>query len=249
MLIPCEGFFVKLCKVPYRGWSHQQKWVAGLIVALFLFNDPFFPATLYTTSSVIWDGLHILTSVGFVSALLMFWLCVFEETGSVGNRVRSTNWGITFYAPKATLCILFWIFMSSLYIHVRLESQSNPEYSTSREAKQYQTITALAFLLATIYVLWLLFLITKAMGEIRRMSPPFKFIFWLTLFTIVATIVGIFIGALYPLYSAPINFTTYYGLYNLYVWALALAYAPLSTSRAFAYTQDMEMASRRDDGL
>ena len=47
--------------------------------------------------------------------------------------------------------------------------------------------------------------------------------------------------------SVPMTGVAFYGLYNLYVWALALAYAPLSTARS--YQQTGRHASRFDDGL
>jgi hypothetical protein len=45
----------------------------------------------------------------------------------------------------------------------------------------------------------------------------------------VATVVGIFIAAMYPLPGAAVDFLGMYSLYNLYIWTMAFVYAPLKS--------------------
>jgi hypothetical protein len=61
------------------------------------------------------------------------------------------------------------------------------------------------------------------------LSPPFKFIFTITLFVYVSVMTSLFAGYFYPLATSAIVFLSIYSIMNFYIWTLAFAYAPIGT--------------------
>jgi hypothetical protein len=86
----------------------------------------------------------------------------------------------------------------------------------------------LAFLLFA-YCLYLFALLVLSFTRIVALTPPFKFLFFVTLFCFVAVMSGLFLGYFYPLATSAVVFLSFYAILNFYVWTLAFAYAPLGS--------------------
>jgi len=129
---------------------------------------------------------------------------------------------------KVGFVVCFWIYIVTTYCWVRLQQKNDPSYEAAEEGDKYVGATVVLALFLVVYMLWFMFYVCKSLAVIRQLPPPFLFVFVITFFTFVATIVGLFIAAFYPIPSAPLDFLGMYGLYNLYVWTLAFVYAPLN---------------------
>jgi hypothetical protein len=78
--MPGCGYFPLLFKKTRAEWSSQQRWVAGLLLLLLLFNDPLFLAAIFAPpkTRVAYVSLHIVGAVAFLSVLLNFWLKILQ---------------------------------------------------------------------------------------------------------------------------------------------------------------------------
>jgi undecaprenyl pyrophosphate phosphatase UppP len=73
-----------------------------------------------------------------------------------------------------------------------------------------------------------------SVGEIRRQEKrQWQFILVITLFTVIVSIVGLFVGATSPLPENSVTFVVFFTVYNMYIWALAIAYTPAKESDDF----------------
>lgn len=91
----------------------------------------------------------------------------------------------------------------------------------------YSEIVLVTLLL--IYCIYLFTLLVLSFSRIIALSPPFKFIFAVTLFVYVSVMTSLFTGYFYPLATSAIVFLSIYSIMNFYVWTLAFAYAPLGS--------------------
>jgi hypothetical protein len=69
-----EGFFYKLLTTrKLKDWSHQQKWIGALLVALILFNDPFFRLEVYMTGPIrtVLGIIGIMFKQGFLTLMMV----------------------------------------------------------------------------------------------------------------------------------------------------------------------------------
>ena len=113
----------------------------------------------------------------------------------------------------------------------RLYEDENPSWAETRTSDKFIPTVVFSAIMVSIYIIWYLWYLCKAISAIRRMPPPFLFVFIITLFTFIATCVGFYMGSFYPIPSAPIAFLGLTGMYNLYVWTLAFIYAPLTSNQ------------------
>lgn len=87
----------------------------------------------------------------------------------------------------------------------------------------------LGFLLAA-YMLWAIFLILRSCGGLRRLSPSFVLLYFVTLLSCLVAVIGVFVAAYYPYSTSGLAFIGIHGLLNLYVWTLAVSFAPVRES-------------------
>lgn len=76
MLVLCFYSTKLCCRVPanlQRQMTFEQKGTLALIMLLFLFNDPFYPAHIYKPSFMTFASTEM-TSAMFVTSLLIYWL-------------------------------------------------------------------------------------------------------------------------------------------------------------------------------
>ncbi len=84
----------------------------------------------------------------------------------------------------------------------------------------------LVFALAA-YMLYLCFLFSLNVTRIRQFTPPFRFLFLLTVGVVVTLLCGLFLSYYFPFGVPAATFVLFYGIVNFYVWLLAFAYTPL----------------------
>mmetsp|Transcript_8850 Transcript_8850/g.11675 ORF Transcript_8850/g.11675 Transcript_8850/m.11675 type:complete len:468 (+) Transcript_8850:272-1675(+) len=233
IFFPCYGFFWSLCKLPRSQWSIQQKWLIVLLIGLFFFDNPFLAAEVKYASPGL-GNFYIITLSTFLGLLLLFWLVIIDNIryDSYGNphgdmsdsHRRQACW----FIPKAFLCLAISIVIISTYITMKNIETDDPAYNgiTEVNSKSEPYIIATSIFMAA-YILWISYLVVSCFRHLKDMLPAYLFLFSLTMFTIFITIIGIFVAAFYPIRSSGIEFLTFFGVYNLYIWVLAIAYTPM----------------------
>lgn len=80
-------------------------------------------------------------------------------------------------------------------------------------------------------MLWVLILVLRSCGTLRRSSPSYILLFFVTVLTCLVAVIGVFVASYYPYSTSGTAFVGIHGLMNLYVWTLAASFAPIETSR------------------
>jgi len=239
MFFPCCGFFWAAAKIPTSKWTNQQKWVAGLLCTLFFYDDPFLAAELKTTNSGLAFA-YVFFMATFLATILLFWLCIIDDVryDSHGNSHEAEERKIPrWFIPKLLLCFAIWIVLMGAFLTAKRRQHIDPAYDPSQTRDSYPYYISTAVFMV-IYILWILYLLVSCFHHVKSMIPGYRFLFFVTLVTIIVTIIGVFLVAFYPLRGAPIGLLSIFGLYNLYVWTLALAYTPFDRGSVLSRTTD-----------
>ncbi|CAF0921427.1 unnamed protein product [Rotaria sp. Silwood1] len=236
-------------------WSLEQRWMIFLLIFLVFYNDPFYPLTFLINSSFpsILDGVLQAT---FLCTLLLFWLSVYH---GIRQNVRRF---IPFYVPKIILVSFLWIF-SVVLSSVRIGQEfRDPMYNMTIDIRQFTTFRIIFYIVGIVYILYLLFLIIRAFGELRNM-PYFdirlKFTTLLMLCVVSISIVittlrfgsGIieenFVPELASRYKNSVEFLSFYGLINLYLYTMAYVYSPAKNAAVDSLFRDNPTFSMIND--
>uniref|UniRef100_A0A8C3KTN3 Transmembrane protein 181 n=1 Tax=Chrysolophus pictus TaxID=9089 RepID=A0A8C3KTN3_CHRPC len=156
-------FAHSLRKFSMRDWGIEQKWMSILLPLLLLYNDPFFPLSFLVNS---WfpGMLDDLFQSLFLCALLLFWLCVYH-----GIRVQGERKCLTFYLPKFLIVGLLWLASVTLGVWQTVNEVHDPTYQYRVDTGNFQGMKIFFLVVATTYILYLLFLIVRACSELRNM--------------------------------------------------------------------------------
>jgi hypothetical protein len=235
------GYLWKIIEVPFRLWSSEQTWVLALLLGLVAFNDPFFFLQIFTKYALQFSDLYIILTATFICGLLLFWLCSFDElrldeggARDGGSPYATRRNMINFFGPKCALMISIWSVLVWLYTHLNSKRDEDPTYDGLNDDVLWNgEIALMALILA--YSLYLFGLIVLNVDKIRAFSPPFKFIFVLTMITVVFTLVALGSGYFFPFYVPAMIFVLFYAIINLYIWAIAFSYCPFRESDSFKY--------------
>ncbi|OCT77958.1 transmembrane protein 181 isoform X1 [Xenopus laevis] len=228
-------FAHSLRKFSMRDWGIEQKWMSLLLPLLLLYNDPFFPLTFLVNS---WfpGMLDDLFQSIFLCALLLFWLCVYH-----GIRVQGERKCLTFYLPKLFIVGLLWLASVTLGIWQTVNELHDPTYQYKVDTGNFQGMKIFFLIVASLYILYLLFLIIRACTELRNMpyvDLRLKFLTALTFVVIIISIVILylrfgaqvlqdnFVAELTTHYENSAEFLSFYGLLNFYLYTLAFVYSP-----------------------
>uniref|UniRef100_A0A8B9U8D9 Transmembrane protein 181 n=1 Tax=Anas zonorhyncha TaxID=75864 RepID=A0A8B9U8D9_9AVES len=208
-------FAHSLRKFSMRDWGIEQKWMSILLPLLLLYNDPFFPLSFLVNS---WfpGMLDDLFQSLFLCALLLFWLCVYH-----GIRVQGERKCLTFYLPKFFIVGLLWLASVTLGIWQTVNEVRDPTYQYRVDTGNFQGMKIFFLVVATTYILYLLFLIVRACSELRNMPYVDLRLKFLTALTFIVLVISIVI-----LYLLPAEFLSFYGLLNFYLYTLAFVYSP-----------------------
>ncbi|MBN3300177.1 TM181 protein, partial [Amia calva] len=238
-------FAHSLRKFSMRDWGIEQKWMSILLPLLLLYNDPFFPLSFLVNS---WfpGMLDDLFQSMFLCALLLFWLCVYH-----GIRVQGERKCMTFYMPKFFIVGLLWLSAVTLGIWQTVNELHDPTYQYKVDTGNFQGMKIFFMVVASLYILYLIFLIVRACSELKNMPYVDLRLKFLTALTFVVLIISIvilymrfgakvlqdnFVAELSTHYqnyinkslmpSIPAEFLSFYGLLNFYLYTLAFVYSP-----------------------
>ncbi|XP_054857835.1 transmembrane protein 181 isoform X1 [Eublepharis macularius] len=228
-------FAHSLRKFSMRDWGIEQKWMSILLPLLLLYNDPFFPLSFLINS---WfpGMLDDLFQSLFLCALLLFWLCVYH-----GIRVQGERRCLTFYFPKLLIVGLLWLASVTLGIWQTVNELHDPTYQYGVDASNFQGMKIFFLVVATVYILYLLFLIIRACSELRNMPYVDLRLKFLTALTFVVLVISIailylrfgaqvlqdnLVAELSTHYHNSAEFLSFYGLLNFYLYTLAFVYSP-----------------------
>uniref|UniRef100_A0A8C3H8L8 Transmembrane protein 181 n=1 Tax=Chrysemys picta bellii TaxID=8478 RepID=A0A8C3H8L8_CHRPI len=233
-------FAHSLRKFSMRDWGIEQKWMSILLPLLLLYNDPFFPLSFLVNS---WfpGMLDDLFQSVFLCALLLFWLCVYH-----GIRVQGERKCLTFYFPKFFIVGLLWLACVTLGIWQTVNELHDPTYQFRVDTGNFQGMKIFFLVVATVYILYLLFLIVRACSELRNMPYVDLRLKFLTALTFVVLVISIVI--LYLRFGARVlqdNFvaelSTHYQNYILPLWLPnALYESQLKDNPAFSMLNDSD---------
>uniref|UniRef100_A0A8C3FI21 Transmembrane protein 181 n=1 Tax=Chrysemys picta bellii TaxID=8478 RepID=A0A8C3FI21_CHRPI len=203
-------FAHSLRKFSMRDWGIEQKWMSILLPLLLLYNDPFFPLSFLVNS---WfpGMLDDLFQSVFLCALLLFWLCVYH-----GIRVQGERKCLTFYFPKFFIVGLLWLACVTLGIWQTVNELHDPTYQFRVDTGNFQGMKIFFLVVATVYILYLLFLIVRACSELRNMPYVGKHAYSHSVCLVSHSIVILYLP----------EFLSFYGLLNFYLYTLAFVYSP-----------------------
>ncbi|XP_043368186.1 transmembrane protein 181 isoform X5 [Dermochelys coriacea] len=178
-------FAHSLRKFSMRDWGIEQKWMSILLPLLLLYNDPFFPLSFLVNS---WfpGMLDDLFQSVFLCALLLFWLCVYH-----GIRVQGERKCLTFYFPKFFIVGLLWLACVTLGIWQTVNELHDPTYQYRVDTGNFQGMKIFFLVVATVYILYLLFLIVRACSELRNMPYVDLRLKFLTALTFVVLVIRV----------------------------------------------------------
>lgn len=249
-----------LRRFPFRDWSIEQKWMSILLPLLLLFNDPIFPLHFLVRSWVPYV-FGSLFRAGFLTAILLFWLCAFH-----GIRFSERHF-FHFYLPKILIVGLLGLSAFTLTTWQQVNELRDPSYQTKLDIENFTGFKIFFFIVVSIYILCLIYLVAKAFTEIRGL-PYFdirlKFLTTLMLIVVIVSIVFMtlrygrtalhnnFIAELQTTYKNTAEFLTYYGLLNFYLYTMAFVYAPARNALYDSFFKDnpsMSMINDSDDDL
>uniref|UniRef100_A0A8C4NGY5 Transmembrane protein 181 n=1 Tax=Eptatretus burgeri TaxID=7764 RepID=A0A8C4NGY5_EPTBU len=218
-----------------RDWAVEQRWLALLLPLLLLYDDPLFPLS-FLVNSWIPGLLDDLFQATFLSALLLFWLCTYHAM-----RLQSQGRFVTFYLPKLLIVGTLWLAAITLGAWQTKTQLHDPTFHYTVDSASFKGMKIFFFIVGSLYVLYLVFLILRACTELRN-TPYFdlrlKFLTGLTfiIFCFSLTILILrfgsrvleenFIPELSTRYRSAAEFLSLYGLLNFYLYTLAFVCSP-----------------------
>ena len=225
------GFFFQLKDTRSSNWTDFQRWIAGLLVMTFFFNDPLFLLEVYLDDGIFITGLYIIFLCSFMSFMLFFWLCLLHECSRQGTPEETKQKGAGFFLWKAIFSSAFFVVLSIIYVTVRMQQQGDPSYDMLEDS-HFRLFRRMISLCVFIYFWWFVYHFVNAAKQYSQMKPHFRFVFTITLMSIVLSLFALVTGAMYPLPTGAIGYSTIYGGINCYVWILAWCFAPKSKATA-----------------
>eukprot|EP00002_Diphylleia_rotans_P011277 TRINITY_DN222_c0_g1_i1.p1 TRINITY_DN222_c0_g1~~TRINITY_DN222_c0_g1_i1.p1 ORF type:complete len:491 (-),score=89.84 TRINITY_DN222_c0_g1_i1:794-2266(-) len=214
-----------LRSVRMADWALEQKWTFVLLLALFMYNNPFFPFI------ILYHGLlpQLLNTIfifGFLAVLLLFWLCLVDGYRKAQSNQRRKLF--QFYGPKIGLVGLLWLFAVISYTMISMFEQDDPSYDTFTDVPGIKELLALYVSCFAIYITWFVYALVRAMIEIRDVAHlqfRFKFFVLVTLATLLVVAVGVFLGFVGPDQENAATFLIYFSTFNMYIYYLSYMYA------------------------
>jgi hypothetical protein len=226
--------------------EQSTNWVQALLIALVLFNEPLLWAKYYYPQ----DGanlsyMSVAGQLTFLAILLAYFLVEFGLLAAYSN-FENTVTPFRFYAPKFFWVFIYWSMAMSVYAWIITQQQKDPlfdwaefVYTTSFVAKSGEgpggsdAINAQLFflywssILATLYLLYLTWLILRACTSIMKFSFGTRFVFSLHLLVLFSTALGLSAGVIYSTeIDTALNLTYFNALFNAYILTLAWLYSP-----------------------
>nr|ANO39051.1 GCR084 [Schmidtea mediterranea] len=248
-----------LRKFSIRDWSMEQKWVAVLLPSLVIYNNPLVPLKFIVNSPVT-SVLDTIFKATFICLLMLFWVTIYHGMQQTKRRC------LTFYFPKICIVLLIWFMIVLLPAFQAIRDSADPTfYYKLQNTFLFYKFTLLGSIV--IYILYALFLIITACGELRSV-PYFNirirffacFMFIVLVFSIV--MIGLrygsglfnnnFVFERASRYANSVEFCAQYGMINLYLFIMAYAYSPAKNAIHEANFQDdpnLSMVNESDEDV
>lgn len=239
------AYLLRLRKFHFADWSYEQKWIGLLLLMLMFFNNPLVSLRVLI-NSWLFVVLDILFLVNFLAMLLLFFLCEFD-----GLRKPALSRDFKgFYLPKVALVGLMWIILLAVLAWLQFHDLADPRYSTVNDIPGFVFIRVVQMILIVTYVFWLLFLSIRAYSERQNMphvSQRLQVVGILTYLVLGIVVIALLVSALSTQESSAAQFLAFHALFNLYIYVLAISFAPSSDARQHSASAGVGALSRIDD--
>ncbi|GAB1604756.1 transmembrane protein 181-like isoform X1 [Argonauta hians] len=248
-------FAHSLRKFSIKDWSIEQRWIAILLPLLLVYNDPIFPLTFLVNSWLpgMLDGLFQGT---FLCALLLFWLCLY-------HGVRQTDRQFSkFYLPKLIVVGLLWLAAVTLASWEQYNELRDPTFYYRLDQSNFMGFKICFFVVGGIYLVYLGYLLIQAFAELQTM-PYFDIrLKFLTVFMLIILAVSVaitylrfggsmlqdnFVSELTTRYQNSVEFVSFYGLLNFYLYTMAFVYSPSKNAIYETHFKDNPALSMLND--
>ena len=233
-------FSHRMRKFSWSEWAIEQKWSLVLLFGLMGYNNPFFALNILMDS---WFPafLDVSLFVLFLSLVLVFWLCVFDAI----RKPAHTRTFLKFYAPKVGLVGILAISSLVVFLWQELHDLDDPTYDAPNDIPGFIFFRVVQILLLIAYLFW--FVVIVIFGVKDRRSFPLlgvriKYLGVMTFFVIAITIAGVVLGVLGTIQNNAAQFLSFFSLFNLYVYFLAIVYAPTKDAGGPAHVRLTNMA-------
>lgn len=154
-----------------------------------------------------------------------------------------------FYLPKMVLVFILWCLVFGSYTALAAYREFDPSYqpyndSSANGKKGFLALGIASAVFFGVYIIWMAVLVVWSGLLFAHLTNSYKWLSGLTIFTIILTLIGCFLGIAYPVPSSAFVFLGFYGMINAYVWILAVAWTPQPSNHSkLGLASDMEMTS------
>eukprot|EP01113_Clastostelium_recurvatum_P032076 TRINITY_DN4071_c0_g1_i1.p1 TRINITY_DN4071_c0_g1~~TRINITY_DN4071_c0_g1_i1.p1 ORF type:complete len:482 (+),score=143.15 TRINITY_DN4071_c0_g1_i1:98-1543(+) len=221
----------KLRHVPWARWTLEQQWAVALLVGVMAYDNPFFPLSILR-NGWFFPILDQVFTASFMAALLFFWIVMFDGLRKEGQPLTF----VRFYLPKVVLVGLIWLCSVIVYSWFELHEIRDPVWSTDlKDNAGWVFFSIILAILAFVYLAYLVWCVASAWKQSRtlpHLGLRLKAIGFFTVLIVIAVVVGLgfsFVGARQ---NSSAQFLSYLGLFNLYIYYLAVMYFPSPNAQA-----------------
>uniref|UniRef100_A0A0X3PTE9 Transmembrane protein 181 n=1 Tax=Schistocephalus solidus TaxID=70667 RepID=A0A0X3PTE9_SCHSO len=155
-------FLAAMGKFELRRWTIEQRWTPVILTLLLFYYDPFHPL-VFLVNSWVPEACDYIFHITFLSALLLFWLCVYH-----GMRVTDRSFR-QFYLPKLLVVGSIWLLLVSLTCWKMHSSYSDPQFAFSMDQTAVVAWLAALGVLGFIYLLFFLILVIRSCSELHAL--------------------------------------------------------------------------------
>ncbi len=224
-------------------WSYcktEQKWIALLLVALNLFNNPFFIAE-WTANHWFFPLLNIVFQSTFAAIFLLF-ILVMTHSALVAPNRRTF---LSFYFPKIFLVSILWILITLVFSWERFNEVTDPTIHLT-DIPFFGPLRIIIGLIGTILLLQVLFNMVRAVtgGEnvarnmnetlddprgaldLKSSTVRFKMFFILTFFLLLIVAADFISFVLFDYANHAAQYLSLLPLVNYYGILLAIFFLP-----------------------
>lgn len=223
----------KLRDIAPVDWTYEQRWTLLLLVSLVLYNNPLISLEVMVPSWF-FTFLDTLFFATFFCLLLMFWLCQFDGI----RKHRLERDARHFYIPKIALVGGMWVFMIATLTVTQIYDLSDFTFTSVADLPGYLAIQVIQLLLLLCYIFWLMFVVIRAVAErsTSRFGTRIQVLGSVTAFVIIITVIGLIVNSVSTQMTNAAQFLSFFSLYNLYVYLLAICFMPPSGAAATSNT-------------
>jgi magnesium-transporting ATPase (P-type) len=147
--------------------------------------------------------------------------------------------GLWFYVPKLILIGVMWAFVIAVITYIRVKEKDDPSFAIHVSGfSAYQVLGIILVIAAILYALALAYYLFRAVGYFMKLrTVPNQFrsralaVWLLTLTTVIGTVVNVALYLFRKKWNNAAQFLSYYVLYNMYAFTLAVFYFPSFTEK------------------